>query len=304
MSDIDVVVVAYRSRDHLRQAVDGLVGLDGVRVLVVDNACPDRSYVEVADLGVEIVHAAANGGFAAGCNLGIAASRSPLVLLLNPDASIAGDDLDRLRRALLAAADIGAAAPRIVQPDGTLAWSLRRFPRVRTTYAQALYLHRLAPHAGWADEVIRDEPAYARPRDVEWASGAALLVRRSILERIGGLDDGFFLYCEDMDLCRRVQLLGYRVVFEPGSVARHVGGGSTSSRGPLLPVLAASRMRYAALHRGRPATLLERGGIALGAVTHLPTALARPGAARGQLGALGTSLGIGRARRSLDVPGR
>jgi N-acetylglucosaminyl-diphospho-decaprenol L-rhamnosyltransferase len=303
LSDVDVVVVAYRSGDHLRQAVEGLVGLAGVHVIVVDNACPDRSYLEVAGLGVEVVHADANNGFAAGCNIGLAASASPLVLLLNPDASIGGEDLDRLRAALLAAPEIGAAAPRIVHADGTLAWSLRRFPRVRTTFAQALYLHRLAPRATWSDEVIRDEAVYARPGNVEWASGAALLLRRSLLAQLGGLDDGFFLYCEDMDLCRRIQLAGSRVVFEPGATAHHVGGASSSSRGPLLAVLAASRMRYAAIHRGRTAALCERAGIALGAVTHLPTALARPGLARGQLGALGASLGAGHARRSADVPG-
>jgi N-acetylglucosaminyl-diphospho-decaprenol L-rhamnosyltransferase len=300
VSDVDVVVVAYRSGDHLRQAVEGLAGLDGVHVVVVDNACPEQSYRRVSDLGVTIVRAAANDGFAAGCNLGIAASSSPSVLLLNPDASLSGEDLARLQQALLSSADVGIAAPRIVHEDGTLAWSLRRFPRVRTTYAQALYLHRLAPRAAWADEVIRDQAVYARPGDVEWASGAALLVRRSLLERLGGLDDGFFLYCEDMDLCRRVRLAGYRIVFEPNATTRHVGGGSSSSRGPLLPVLAASRVRYATLHRGRAATLLERGGIALGAITHLPTALAHPGLVRGQLGAIGTSL---RAPRSVDVPG-
>jgi N-acetylglucosaminyl-diphospho-decaprenol L-rhamnosyltransferase len=301
-ADVDVIVVAYRSGDHLRGSVEGLVGLAGVRVVVVDNACPDRSYRRVADLGVEVVHAAANDGFAAGCNLGIAASRSPLVLLLNPDASIGGPDLDRLRRALLAAPEIGVAAPRIVHADGTLAWSLRRFPRVRTTYSQALFLHRLAPRASWTDEVIRDRAVYTQTGDVEWASGAALLVRRSLLARLDGLDDGFFLYCEDMDLCRRAQLAGYRVVFEPTAMARHVGGSSSSSRGPLLPVLAASRLRYADRHRGRAAALLERGGIALGALTHLPAAFARPDLARGHLGALGASLGSG--RRSLDVPGR
>ena len=303
MSDVDVVVVAYRSGDHLRRAVEGLAGSAGVHVIVVDNACPDRSYLEVAELPVKVVHANANDGFAAGCNIGIAASESPLVLLLNPDASISGDDLACLRDALEAAHDIGAVAPRILHADGTLAWSLRRFPRVRTTFAQALYLHRLAPRARWSDEVIRDDAVYARRGDVEWASGAALLVRRSLLSELGGLDDGFFLYCEDMDLCRRMQLAGFRVVFEPSASAKHVGGASSPSRGPLLAVLAASRMRYATIHRGRTAAVCERAGIALGALTHLPTALARPGLARGQLGALGASLGARRARRSADVPG-
>jgi GT2 family glycosyltransferase len=93
-------------------------------VVVVDNACPEQSYRRVSDL-VESAEAAANGGFAAGCNLGIAASPSPSVLPLNPDASISGDDLGRLQQALLSSADIGMAAPRIVHEDGSPAWSLR-----------------------------------------------------------------------------------------------------------------------------------------------------------------------------------
>jgi hypothetical protein len=87
------------------------------------------------------------------------------------------------------------------------------------------------------------------------------------LEELGGLDEGFFLYCEDTDLCRRLWDAGHAVRFEPGAVAIHEGGAS-APRPSLIPVLAASRVRYARLHRGRAATLLERLGIALGALTH------------------------------------
>ena len=282
MSRVDAVVVAYRSGEHLRSAVEGLVRLPDTRVIVVDNECPEQSYLTVSDLDVEVVHTGRNGGFAAGCNAGIAAGSSPEVLLLNPDAVIGAVALGRLRDALAANPDAGIAAPRIVGDDGELHWSLRRFPRVSTTFAQALYLHRVAPYATWTDELIRDPERYVTPGDVEWASGAALLVRRPLLERLGGLDEGFFLYCEDMDLCRRAWDAGARVIYEPRAVAVHAGGGS-GARGPLLPVLARSRMRYARLHRGRTAGALERAGIAVGALTHLAPALVRPDVARGQM---------------------
>jgi GT2 family glycosyltransferase len=99
-------------------------------------------------------------------------------------------------------------------------------------------------------------------------SGACVLVRREALERIGGLDEGFFLYCEDKDLCKRLWDRGYEVRFEPDSVAQHEGGAS-APRSALLPVLVASRVRYAHKHSGAHVALLERLGLALGALTHI-----------------------------------
>jgi len=95
-----------------------------------------------------------------------------------------------------------------------------------------------------------------------------MLVRRAVLEQIGGWDEGFFLYCEDIDLCRRVHDLGMQVHFDPDAVVLHAGGGS-SERGDTLPVLATSRIRYATLHRSRAAAFAERLGIALEAATRM-----------------------------------
>jgi GT2 family glycosyltransferase len=99
-------------------------------------------------------------------------------------------------------------------------------------------------------------------------SGACILVRRSALAELSGWDEGFFMYCEDIDLCRRLRKAGYDVLFEPEAAVLHEGGAS-APRTSLLPVLAASRLRYAAKHRGAAAATLERLGIALGALTHL-----------------------------------
>jgi GT2 family glycosyltransferase len=94
------------------------------------------------------------------------------------------------------------------------------------------------------------------------------------LEELGGLDERFFMYCEDVDLCRRVRDAGYDVRYEPEAVAVHEGGAS-APRASLLPTLAESRLLYARKHRGRTAAGVERGGIALGALTHLLVARRR-----------------------------
>ena len=266
MVGIDVVVVSYNSREHLRNCVAPLAGVDGVRVLVVDNASSDRSLDAVADLPVTAIPQRHNLGFAHGCNVGWRIGSAPLVLFLNPDAVICPEALRRLADALLRDSGAGAAAPKILH-DGALVTSIRRFPRLRSTYARALFLHRVFPRAAWTDEVVRDEREYERPRPIDWASGACLLVRRDALERLGGFDECFFLYCEETDLCRRLRDAGLGVLFEPSAGCSHVGGAS-APRSTTIPVLTASRIRYARKHRGHVAAALERGGIALEALTH------------------------------------
>ena len=274
MVKVDVVVVSYNSRDHLRACVQDLAGFADVRVTIVDNASVDGSLDVVADLPVERVARSRNGGFAEGVNVGWRRGDAPFVLLLNPDARLEPSSLARLVATLAGDSRAGAAAPRILHEDGRLDHSVRRFPRLRSTYAQALFVHRLLPRAQWADEVVRDPAAYERRAYVEWVSGACVLIRRSVLEAIGGLDQSFFLYCEDIDLAKRVQALGQTIVYEPEAIATHAGGESTPT-GSMLPTLAASRIRYAEKHLGRRAPL-ERLGVALGAITH--AAVGRGGA--------------------------
>lgn len=291
MGPTDIVVVSYNSRDRLRACVEPLVGIEGVEVIVVDNASPDRSLEAVAEVQVTRVQNPRNGGFAYGVNAGWRAGQGRDVLLLNPDATIDGTALGRLAEVLERDPGVGAVAPRIVNEDGSLQPSLRRFPRLRSTFSQALFVHRLAPRASWADEVIRDPRAYTSYWEPEWVSGACVLVRREVLERLDGLDEGFFLYGEDKDLCRRIRDLGLRVAFEPAALCAHAGGAS-APRAALLPVLAASRVRYARKHYRHPAALLERAGIALGALVHAAVGRGGPAVRAGHLAAARVALGL------------
>jgi len=267
MTETDVVVVSYNSREGLRETVEPLAGRPGIRVFIVDNASQDGTLESVADLDLTAIPLSDNRGFAHGCNVGWRAGQAPQVLFLNPDAAIDDQAIETLAEALRDPA-VGAVAPRILEPDGSLDYSLRRFPQVRSTFAQALFLHRVFPAADWTDEVIREEDEYERERSADWVSGACVLVRRDVLEAIDGLDESFFLYCEDIDLCRRIWDAGYEVRYVPAAVSHHEGGASAPRTG-LLPVLAASRIRYAKKHRGTSAATLERIGVGLGAVTHI-----------------------------------
>jgi N-acetylglucosaminyl-diphospho-decaprenol L-rhamnosyltransferase len=267
MDRVDVVVVAFNSARTIRGCVQPLADTDWIDVFVVDNGSDDAGLDAVGDLRVTGLAIGRNLGFAAGCNRAWRLGTAPYVLFLNPDARVDADSLRRLMSVLAANPAVGLVAPRIDDGDGALDYSQRRFSRLRSTYAQALFLHRLWPLASWADEVIRDPTAYERQGSAEWVSGACMLVRRRALEELAGWDEGFFLYGEDQDLCRRLWAAGYEIRFEPSARAVHEGGAS-APRSELLPLLADSRIRYARKHRGRVAATIERLGIGLGALTH------------------------------------
>ena len=195
---VDAVIVAYNSRDTLRACVEPLAALPWVKVTVVDNASPDDSAAVVADLPIHTIRAPRNGGFAYGCNLGSAAGAAEFVLFLNPDAMIEPPSLRTLVNALREDPALGGVGPRTVGDGGQLVWTQRRFPRLRSTYSQALGLHHLAA----ARELGRrgDQPAratYARPGDtglaLRWmradAQGGARRRRRpgrGLLPLLGG----------------------------------------------------------------------------------------------------------------------
>jgi N-acetylglucosaminyl-diphospho-decaprenol L-rhamnosyltransferase len=279
---VDAVVVSYNSRATLRDCVSSLADTPGVRAIVVDNASPDDALDTIADLDATIVRTGRNGGFSFGCNAGVSAGDAPYVLFLNPDARLEDGALDALRAVLDADPAAGLAAPLILEDDGTPAPSLRRFPSLRTALGQALFLHRLVP--AW-DELLHDPASYARPRDVEWVSGACMLIRRDALARIGGMDERFFLYCEDTDICRRLWNAGLAVRFTPAAVARHAGGAS-GDRSSLRAVLAASRVAYARKHDGALSARVQATVIGLGEGLHALAKLRRPAARRGHLAAL------------------
>jgi len=282
---VDAVVVSYNNESTLPACLAPLVDSGAVTAYVVDNASSDRSCAVASGLRVTLLPQDENRGFAAGCNIGWRAGSAPFVLFLNPDARLDVASLDALRDVLEQEPSVGIVGPRIVASDGSLDFSQRRFPQLRSTYAQALFVHRLLPNARWVDELVTDPAAYDQAGSPDWVSGACLLARRELLEQIEGWDEVFFMYCEDKDLCRRVRDAGYEVRFDPSARCVHVGGVS-APRPQLLPVLATSRIRYAAKHEGPVRSFAYRVGIAIGALTHIVAARGGGGTRRGHLTAL------------------
>lgn len=241
---VDVVVVSYRSGDRLRRALAPLAGVPGVRLIVVDNGPGDGSVDAVADLAPTVVEPGGNVGFARGCNAGARAGRNPWVLFLNPDARLEPASLARLAARLRTEPWLAVAAPRIEDEDtGEAHHSLQRDLRPATALALSVPLHRLT-RARWATDVVRDPSSYVHPHEAEWASGACLLVRREAFEAVGGFHEGYWMYCEDADLCRTLREYGWGIGFEPSAVAGHEGG-ACAPRAALRPAYAQARLHYA-----------------------------------------------------------
>ena len=271
-----MVIVSYRSARTLRGCVEPLSALPGVRVTVVDNASPDDSLEVIADLPVDAVRSERNGGFSYGCNLGARRGDAPFILFLNPDARIEADALETLVAALRDDPGAGLVAPRIVDDEGKLLWSLRRFPRQRSTFGLALFAHRLWPRSRWSDELVRDPAAYERPghagvgvgrlhaRAPERVRGAGRL-RRGLLPLLRG----------HRPLPARLGCPATRCASSRAAEIVHVEG-SSSGAGETQPILAQSRVRYARKHmgteRGRRADRRGRARRARPGRRHLPEA--------------------------------
>ncbi|HOG46949.1 MAG TPA: glycosyltransferase family 2 protein [Anaerolineae bacterium] len=240
--DLSVVTVSWNVRELLHRCLaslthgtapspQGLFPLPGERtlqILVVDNASSDGSaeMVRQSFPGVQVL-ASANRGFAAGNNAGIAASRGRYVLLLNPDTEVAGDALTTLLDYMDAHPDVGVAGPQLRYPDGRRQPSRRRFPTPLTGFWESTLLQRCFPRNRWAARYyVLDQPDDAEA-DVDWLVGAALLVRREAIAQAGLLDEGYFMYSEEMEWCRRIRMQGWRVVYQPAAVVIHHEGRSS-----------------------------------------------------------------------------
>jgi hypothetical protein len=287
---VDAVIVAYNSRDVLRACVQPLAELPWMSVTVVDNASPDDSAEAVDDLPVRIIRAPRNGGFAYGCNLGVSAGSAEFVLFLNPDARLEPASLETLVAALRSDPLLAAVGPRTLGDDGELVLTQRRFPRLRSTYSQAIGLHLLLPRASWAQDTIRSADAYAEQATPDWLSGGCILVRRSALEDVGGFDEGFFLYSEETDLFRRLHADGWLARFEPRATAHHSCNGS-APRDLTAPILARSRVRYARKHHGALVSLLEAIGVTIDALLRAVASARRPARRHGHLASARAAIG-------------
>jgi N-acetylglucosaminyl-diphospho-decaprenol L-rhamnosyltransferase len=245
------VVVNYEAGPLLVECVESLLADTSAgppEVVVVDNASHDDSLATLRDRrpDVAILDTGANLGYAAAANRGIGATTGPVVAVCNPDLRVEPGTAAALVGRLEAEPDLGAVGPRVVEPDGTLYPSARRLPTTLDAAGHGA-LGRVWPRNPFTRRYRELDADPAKPRDVDWVSGAAVWLRRAALEQVGGWDERYFMYVEDVDLCWRLRRAGWRIAYEPAGSVVHVQGASTD-RHPYRMIAAHHRslLRFAA----------------------------------------------------------
>jgi GT2 family glycosyltransferase len=229
---VDLVIVNYRSYEELSRCLSSLEPARAAlaRATVVDHESdlPAAAGISAEHPWVDLVERHTNEGFATGVNLGAARGRAPFLLLLNPDCIAGREAIDSLVAYAGQRPDAAVIGPRILNHDGTIQGSARRFPGWSTLVAgRSSWLTRRFPRNPLSRWNLPALSEISSPLEVDWVSGACMLVRRDAFEKAGGMDERFFLYWEDADLCKRLKALGWRTVYYPGAGILHAGGRSS-----------------------------------------------------------------------------
>ena len=256
--EVSAVVVSYNVRDLLVLCVASLRAEGIEHIVVVDNASKDGSVEAIrrADPDVEVVALEHNLGFGSGANRGVARTTTPFVAILNPDLEVEPGATKALLDVLEREPDVGIVAPRIETPDGRLYPSARTFPDMLDAAGHA-FLHFVWRSNPFSRRYKMLDWDHGTATDVDWVAGTHLIVRRAAWDEVGGFDESFFMYLEDVDLCWRMKQAGWRTRYEPMARVVHAIGRSTDQT-PYRMIAAHHRslFRYATKTSTGPQRLL------------------------------------------------
>lgn len=270
--DLSVVTVSYNTRELLRECLDSVVSTLAsaavdYEVLVVDNASGDDSPTMVYEAFPEarLIANAENRGFAAASNQGIQESSGRCVLLLNPDTVVKPGALDLMRGALEAQSEVGAVGPKLLYPHGGLQHSAFTFPTLTMVFLDFFPLHHQLLDSGLNGRYPRRWYEGRDPFPIDHPLGAALMVKRSVVEEVGLLDERFYMYCEEVDWCMRIKKAGWTILCVPqAEVVHHVAQSTRQLEARMYVELHRSRYRLYEKHYSRRFQEVARWVVELG----------------------------------------
>jgi GT2 family glycosyltransferase len=226
-----VVLVSFNARDHLRRCLTSLFKqvCSDFEVIVIDNASPDGSADMVAQEFPEVllVRRVVNGGFSVGANAGAAVASGDVVVFLNPDCDLREDAFSAPADYLRANPDVGALGIKVLDPSGSVQLSVRRFHGLSTAFFNRYsLLTRLWPGNPYSRRYLMTDWDHETLSDADWVSGACLITRKDVLEKVGYFEEAYFWGFEDVDFCQRLHHAGLRVVYYPYASLVHEIGAS------------------------------------------------------------------------------
>ena len=258
MLDLSIIIVSWNVRELLQSCLESLQAGRGplaTETIVVDSASDDGSGEMVASEfpWVRLIARRDNVGFSRGNNIGIAQATGRYLLLLNPDTQVLADALSQMVAYLDAHTDVGVVGPQLLWSDGTHQSSRRRFPTLATGFFESTWLQPLAPKRILRRYYVLDRPDKAIS-EVDWVTGACLMVHSQAVEEAGSLDEGYFMYSEEMEWQRRIKQAGWKVVYLPTAQVIHHGGKSSEQVVAQRHIsFQRSKLRYFHQYHGRSA---------------------------------------------------
>lgn len=252
---LSIVILSWNVRDLLRTCLHSLPLNDStIEIIVVDAASADGTaeMVRAEFPSVTLMASDENLGYTRGNNLGLRAAHGRYLFILNPDTEVVGgaEALMLMLDYMNAHPHVGVLGPQVRYPTGTVQSTRRRFPTLATGFFESTWLRPLAPRTLLNRYYVRDVPDDVIA-EVDWVVGAALLVRREAYAQVGGLDEGFFMYSEELDWCRRLKAAGWQVVyFPPAHIIHHEAQSSAQVPAATHIRFNTSKVRYYRKYHG------------------------------------------------------
>lgn len=229
--DVSIVIVSWKVRELLKKCLESINSSRGdlqLEIFVVDNASNDGTVEMVKHYFPDVILIAnhENAGFAKANNAALKRARGEYVLLLNPDTEIYGDTLIKSLEYMKRHSLCGALGPKMIYPDGRLQPSVRRFPKLWPIILMLLKIPKILPNLKSIDNYLAKDFDYSREQVVDQIMGAYIFIPKAVLDKVGHLDERFFIWFEEVDFCRRLKSAGYEVRYSPDISIIHHGGKS------------------------------------------------------------------------------
>jgi GT2 family glycosyltransferase len=264
MPDLSIIIVSWNVADLLANCLDSILSSSvslqkalndspTIEIIVVDSGSSDHtiSMLQERYPQVKLLAQNENLGFTRGNNIGLREAKGRYLLLLNPDTRVLGDALPCMIEYLHKNSDVGIVGPHTLNEDGTTQSTRRRFPNFLIGLFESTWLQPYAPKSLLDYYYIANGTPPDATLDVDWVQGSAMMVRRTVYEQIGGLDEGYFMYSEELDWCKRAKQVGWRVVFLGSATIIHYGGKSSEQAVARSHILfQQSKLRYFRKYHG------------------------------------------------------